>query len=819
MMEGEQPNDNIPISQANSSKDEIQNLSPTNDSTSYKKIIKELNYDIFPKYETFNFKKENYLTNPQSPIPEDVGIIIDNGSYECRAGWSICNEPNICCRNVLAKPKLNDGNFSPFIVGNSIFEYEQGKINKKSPFEKNIIAHFSTQEHIFDHIFSNLNINDNCINHPVLITESVCNLSFSRKCMTELMFELYGVPSLTYGIDMMFSYYYNNYENIKNNEGLGNCLIISSSNQVTHILPIIENKIDLKNTRRISIGSENAKDLLMKSLQLKYSDIKQKLTNEVIQEIYHNYTMAAIDYEQELKLIEVLHKDEQEKYHKLDLVNIDGTLDMYQKVMDSYKEEEKRNNSSINNLNKKSFSYLKPYTNLVNYIDEEENNVEKNIINHLYFFKKPFMGVLPFITQEELKAKQEAKNEQIRRFREIMKKRREENYKNMQIELEQLEKMIALKDQDKFKFEEMLTNTGYESAEEIIQRINKLSAKLNNDIHHLENTQPEDIESRWNLLSMPDEDLTEEQIKMKRIQKMQKNAYYSRLEKKELARKEKEKIEKLKNENKDKYLVSLYRTKKEILERLAKYEELKRDMVNRHSKTNMKRMQTLAELGKDSDGMERGGSNWEDDDFGKNDEDWEIYREVNKNNINEEEEEDYNRLHDIENQISEMDKNYFGNVQQYQYNFYHENDYFILGVDQFRCAELLFKPYIIGVEQAGIIEIISQIFKNMNINIKKNLAKNIFITGGNTYYPFLNERIYHDLRSYLPIDVDINVKRAANPVLDAWKGARLFFNDTYSLNGIKNNLRNNIYISKKEYEEYGVEYFKEHFCGNIKISN
>ena len=818
MMEVEQPNDNIPISQANSSKDEIQNLSPTNDSTSYKKIIKELNYDIFPKYETFNFKKENYLTNSQSPIPEDVGIIIDNGSYECRAGWSICNEPNICCRNVLAKPKLNDGNFSPFIVGNSIFEYEQGKINKKSPFEKNIIAHFSTQEHIFDHIFSNLNINDNCINHPVLITESVCNLSFSRKCMTELMFELYGVPSLTYGIDMMFSYYYNNYENIKNNEGLGNCLIVSSSNQVTHILPIIENKIDLKNTRRISIGSENAKDLLMKSLQLKYSDIKQKLTNEVIQEIYHNYTMAAIDYEQELKLIEVLHKDEQEKYHKLDLVNIYGTLDMYQKVMDSYKEE-KRNNSSINNLNKKSFSYLKPYTNLVNYIDEEENNVEKNIINHLYFFKKPFMGVLPFITQEELKAKQEAKNEQIRRFREIMKKRREENYKNMQIELEQLEKMIALKDQDKFKFEEMLTNTGYESAEEIIQRINKLSAKLNNDIHHLENTQPEDIESRWNLLSMPDEDLTEEQIKMKRIQKMQKNAYYSRLEKKELARKEKEKIEKLKNENKDKYLVSLYRTKKEILERLAKYEELKRDMVNRHSKTNMKRMQTLAELGKDSDGMERGGSNWEDDDFGKNDEDWEIYREVNKNNINEEEEEDYNRLHDIENQISEMDKNYFGNVQQYQYNFYHENDYFILGVDQFRCAELLFKPYIIGVEQAGIIEIISQIFKNMNINIKKNLAKNIFITGGNTYYPFLKERIYHDLRSYLPIDVDINVKRAANPVLDAWKGARLFFNDTYSLNGIKNNLRNNIYISKKEYEEYGVEYFKEHFCGNIKISN
>ena len=822
MMEVEENENDIKNSNqiSTSSQKDIIDLIPTNNTSSYIKIVKELNYDIYPKYEYFNFKKDNYIINKNNIPSEDIGIIIDNGSFECRAGWSICNEPNISCRNILAKPKINDGNYTPFIVGNNIFEYEQGKINKKSPFEKNIIAHFNTQEHILDHIFSNLNITDNNINHPILITEPVCNLSFSRKCMTELMFELYGVPSLAYGIDMLYSYYYNNYDKIKKDMGLGNCLIISSSNQVTHIVPIIENKIDIKKTRRISIGSENAKDLLMKSLHLKYPEIKQKLTNEVIQDIYHNYTMTALDYDKQLKLIELLHKDEQEKYHKLDLVNVYGSLDMYQKVLDSYKEEKNNNDKII--FKKNNFSYLKPYTNLVNYIDEKENNFEKNILNKLYFFKKPFMGVLPYITKEELKAKQEAKNEQIKRLREIMKKKREENYKNMKIELEQLENMIALKEQDKFKFEEILTNTGYENAEEIQQRINKLNTKLNNDIQHLEQTHPEDIESKWYLLSMPDEDLTEAQIKMKRIQKMQKNAYYNRLEKRENARREKEKIENLKKENKEKYLVSLYRNKKEILERLAKYEELKRDMVNRHSKTNMKRMQTLAELGKDSNEGGSGGSSskGEDDDFGKNDEDWEIYREVNKNNINEEEEEDMNRLHDIENQIAEIDKMFYSNVQQYQYNFYQENDYFILGVEQFRCAELLFKPYIIGIEQAGIIEIISQIFKNMSYDTQINLAKNIFITGGNTYYPFLKERIYHDLKSYLPVGSEINVMRAKEPILDAWKGARLFFNDTYVNDGKnENKLRNTIYITKREYNEYGVDYFKEHFCGNIKINN
>ena len=178
-----------------------------------------------------------------------------------------------------------------------------------------------------------------------------------------------------------------------------------------------------------------------------------------------------------------------------------------------------------------------------------------------------------------------------------------------------------------------------------------------------------------------------------------------------------------------------------------------------------------------------------------------------------------NRLHDIENQISEIDTMYFSNVQQYQYNYYQENDYFILGVEQFRCAELLFKPYIIGIDQAGIIEIISQIFKNMSSDTQINLAKNIFLTGGNTNYPFLKERIYHDLRSYLPVGIDINIMKAEDPILDTWKGARLFFNDTYGDKNGKNDLTNSIYITRKEYDEFGIDYFKEHFCGNTNTNN
>ena len=52
-------------------------------------------------------------------------------------------------------------------------------------------------------------IRDSSVNHPIVITEPLANLNWSRKNLTEMLFELYNIPKLTYGIDMLFSLYYN----------------------------------------------------------------------------------------------------------------------------------------------------------------------------------------------------------------------------------------------------------------------------------------------------------------------------------------------------------------------------------------------------------------------------------------------------------------------------------------------------------------------------------------------------------------------------------------------------------------------------------
>lgn len=769
-----------------------------------------------PAYEVrnFNFNEKEYDTTSTTN-----GIIIDNGSFECRAGWSCSQEPNIRFRSQVGKPKVqtkgNESASNIFLVGDQMLSIDQGKLHKKSPFEKNYVTHFGTQEHLLDYIFDNFNISDTSVNHPVTFTEPLCNLNWSRKNISEIFFELYSVPSLCYGVDMLFSYDYN--KNVINKNKLSNidenkfsnCLIISTSYQNTHVVPIINGKINLDKTRRIGIGGFHGNELLTKSMNLRYPDLRAKFTPEIIKDIQEKYTMCAIDYHSQLQLLQKLFQSDQEKLRVEEKKRMFGSIEMY----------EKANIDEI--IQKKTFDAkfrnLKPYRNMIDYQNEQFED-QQNIIKDLIFFELPKTVSEVVLTEEDMKRKQEVRKEQSRRLRELMQKKREENLRNLEKELQELEVVSELRSGDKYQFEEALLSKGYATYEELQNRINKIFLKINfnkesngkvegqdNIVTH-QNDEKFDEEKRWPLLNITDEDLTDEQLKMKKIQKMQRQAYISRLEKREKQKRERERVEELKQRDPESYLVNLYKRKKEIVDRLEKYKSARRDITSRYSKANRGRMMVLAELGKEAKEGKKGEP--QTDDFGINDEDWEVYRGISRHNLSEDEEEDQQMLQEIEAQIIESDPNYFKYSDDITQNLFYSSNHLTLGVDQFRGAELLFQPYIIGVDQAGLTEIILNVFKTMTFEEQKLLAGNIFITGGFAKTPYLKERLYNDLRMNLNCNIEININIAEDPELDAWKGARDFHinpdNQKY-------------FITKENYNECGYDYFKEHNCSNNNI--
>lgn len=71
--------------------------------------------------------------------------------------------------------------------------------------------------------------------------------------MSELLFECYGIPSVAYGIDGLFSAHHN--FNLKGH-ALTDSLVVSSGHQTTHILPVLNGELDSVHCKRYVSSEE-----------------------------------------------------------------------------------------------------------------------------------------------------------------------------------------------------------------------------------------------------------------------------------------------------------------------------------------------------------------------------------------------------------------------------------------------------------------------------------------------------------------------------------------------------------------------------------
>lgn len=119
----------------------------------------------------------------------------------------------------------------------------------------------------------------------------------------------------------------------------------------------------------------------------------------------------------------------------------------------------------------------------------------------------------------------------------------------------------------------------------------------------------------------------------------------------------------------------------------------KDDFSKRGTVQSHKRMQIIAELG-DEEQFSPNKPEKTRDNFGVDDEDWDVYRDIQKDGFSEDEEDDQQALNEIEDKISELDKNF--NMMLYKagqegHRPAKAEDYQIrLWADRYRGAEVLF---------------------------------------------------------------------------------------------------------------------------------
>ncbi|XP_052040121.1 actin-related protein 5 [Apodemus sylvaticus] len=239
---------------------------------------------------------------PVSFGSQPVPLVLDNGSFQARAGWACPGpdpgpEPRLQFRAVCARGRGGARGGPGPQVGNALGSLEPLRWMLRSPFDRNVPVNLELQELLLDYSFQHLGVSSQgCVDHPIVLTEAVCNPLYSRQMMSELLFECYRIPKVAYGIDSLFSLYHNTPKH-----ALSSGLVISSGYQCTHILPVLEGRLDAKNCKRINLGGSQAAGYLQRLLQLKYPGHLTAITLSRMEEILQEHSYIAEDYGAELQ--------------------------------------------------------------------------------------------------------------------------------------------------------------------------------------------------------------------------------------------------------------------------------------------------------------------------------------------------------------------------------------------------------------------------------------------------------------------------------------------------------------------------------------
>ncbi|KAI3691353.1 hypothetical protein L2E82_49695 [Cichorium intybus] len=117
-----------------------------------------------------------------------------------------------------------------------------------------------------------------------------------------------------------------------------------------------------------------------------------------------------------------------------------------------------------------------------------------------------------------------------------------------------------------------------------------------------------------------------------------------------------------------------------------------------------------------------------------------------------------------------------------------------IGTERFRCPEGLFEPSLIGIEAAGIHEMIYNSIMKCDVGTRKDLYGNIVLSGGSTLLPGFADRMSKEITALAPTSMKIKVVAPPERKYSVWIGGSILA----SLSSFQQML-----ISKGEYDEYG----------------
>ncbi|KAK9454515.1 hypothetical protein V1511DRAFT_502200, partial [Dipodascopsis uninucleata] len=706
------------------------------------------------------------LVEPYANYKSGVPIVLDLGTAQTRIGFATDQDPWLTFPTQLSRYRDRKILRTFTLIGTDANLDANTRQSAKSPFDGPMISNWEYLETILDYCFVKLGVtSEGRVDNPIMMSEILACPLAQHKGMQELLFETYNVPAVTFGIDSLCSFYYN-----KGSTGL----VISAGNETTHVIPVLNGRAVLSQAKRLNWGGHSAALYLLNLIQLKYPHFPGRVTPIQAEALAQQHCyVAPFSYEEEVK--HFLDKDE--------------------------------------GLDERDHIIQAPYTEVAQSVKSEEE--------------------LAKIAERRKESGRKLQEQAAKaRLERLIKKEQELEYYRT---LEQKSEEVSQKE-----FKRLLDREGFDDEAGLSKTIKNLERSIKRSRKQDVGDEESDAETQtFPLLDIPDDQLDEGQIKQKRHQRLMKSNYEARMRAKVEKQREQERIKE--EERKDEewrlndlegWIKSRRDHREQILQRMKEKKRLKEELNNRRSVASQMRMKSIANLASENSGSSRkrrrGGTD-DEDTFGANDDDWAVYHDITNASDTEEDEEMAETMRKIEAQLLEYDPDFnpenMMDVQNdwtnslihtflrgrrpFDSNSRAEAHQFHLNVERVRVPEAVFQPSMAGLDQAGVVELASDILLHrLPKDDAARVCKDIFLTGGYSLVKGFDDRLRNELRSLMPVNQELNIRKASDGVLDAWRGMRKWISEDEGQASL---------LTRAEYEEYGPDYIKEHRLGNVSL--
>ncbi|KAF5311711.1 hypothetical protein D9611_009471 [Ephemerocybe angulata] len=124
--------------------------------------------------------------------------------------------------------------------------------------------------------------------------------------------------------------------------------------------------------------------------------------------------------------------------------------------------------------------------------------------------------------------------------------------------------------------------------------------------------------------------------------------------------------------------------------------------------------------------------------------------------------------------LPDLTKNKRGHIRHPDDIVMDNDQVLVMNNETFTVPEIIFRPDDIGLDQAGLPATIAHCISLLPADVQGMFWANIGLIGGNTKFPGFKQRLLAELRTMAPVDSEVVIYKADDPITEAYKSAYNF---------------------------------------------